>query len=357
MEKDRNGNYNDKTDLTQDSKKDNVDKAYYKDLYNDLPGEVVDILMKTHPLMGKQEEDASISSSTKGQDIHEDDTRKKTVKEEQKHEVDAEEKEYIPKRKKDETSNVLEETESVLAEKKHKSTMNRNTMDYEDEDDRIQFVQMKVKVKQKPSPMDNIEEPSTKKKRKSKKKSKENYYDTYPEDIDFAEKEKEENLACLYSDEDFEDEKFELDKNKKTLLVVCGVAVFVVGVLLFQSISLKGKLSKAQEEIATFQDVSSKYEELQMEKLTLEDEINALRNGEPIDSDKTKDASDKKTSDTKEKSNGEYEIYVTKPNDTFWDIAQSVYGNGAYYTKILEANGLQESDPIHEGQELKIPKQ
>lgn len=30
-----------------------TDKGYYEDLYNDLPKEVVDILMQTHPLMGK----------------------------------------------------------------------------------------------------------------------------------------------------------------------------------------------------------------------------------------------------------------------------------------------------------------
>ena len=29
------------------------DKGYYEDLYTDLPKEVVDILMQTHPLMGK----------------------------------------------------------------------------------------------------------------------------------------------------------------------------------------------------------------------------------------------------------------------------------------------------------------
>ena len=32
-----------------------TDKGYYEDLYNDLPKEVVDILMQTHPLMGKND--------------------------------------------------------------------------------------------------------------------------------------------------------------------------------------------------------------------------------------------------------------------------------------------------------------
>ena len=33
-----------------------TDKGYYEDLYNDLPKEVVDILMQTHPLMGKNDD-------------------------------------------------------------------------------------------------------------------------------------------------------------------------------------------------------------------------------------------------------------------------------------------------------------
>ena len=32
-----------------------TDKEYYNDLYQDLPQEVQDILMQTHPLMGKNE--------------------------------------------------------------------------------------------------------------------------------------------------------------------------------------------------------------------------------------------------------------------------------------------------------------
>ncbi|WP_443639054.1 hypothetical protein [Anaerotignum faecicola] len=44
-----------------------TDKGYYEDLYNDLPKEVVDILMQTHPLMGKNDDlEATPPSETRG---------------------------------------------------------------------------------------------------------------------------------------------------------------------------------------------------------------------------------------------------------------------------------------------------
>ena len=39
-----------------------TDKGYYEDLYTDLPKEVVDILMQTHPLMGKNDSDAEATA-------------------------------------------------------------------------------------------------------------------------------------------------------------------------------------------------------------------------------------------------------------------------------------------------------
>lgn len=39
-----------------------ADKEYYADLYNDLPKEVQDILMQTHPLMGRANEDTEAAA-------------------------------------------------------------------------------------------------------------------------------------------------------------------------------------------------------------------------------------------------------------------------------------------------------
>lgn len=42
--------------------------------------------------------------------------------------------------------------------------------------------------------------------------------------------------------------------------------------------------------------------------------------------------------------------------DTMWTIAQSQLGNGAEYQKILDANGLKESDTLAPGTVIKIPQ-
>ena len=49
--------------------------------------------------------------------------------------------------------------------------------------------------------------------------------------------------------------------------------------------------------------------------------------------------------------------YTVQPGDTLWKISQEMYGNGAHYMKIFEANQpmLENPDRIFPGQELKIP--
>ena len=54
----------------------------------------------------------------------------------------------------------------------------------------------------------------------------------------------------------------------------------------------------------------------------------------------------------------ESETYTVQSGDTLWKISEQVYGDGAIYMKIFEANtGLLESpDQIFPGQELTIPR-
>lgn len=47
--------------------------------------------------------------------------------------------------------------------------------------------------------------------------------------------------------------------------------------------------------------------------------------------------------------------YTVKSGDSLWAIAEKMYGNGSYFTKIMNANGLS-SITIHVGQVLKIPE-
>jgi nucleoid-associated protein YgaU len=65
-------------------------------------------------------------------------------------------------------------------------------------------------------------------------------------------------------------------------------------------------------------------------------------------------------SDTTSDAGGESEVrtYTVQAGDTLWKIAEAMYGSGAKYMKIFEANSdiLDNPDLIHPGQELKIPE-
>ncbi|MGV6987649.1 peptidoglycan-binding protein LysM [Testudinibacter sp. P80/BLE/0925] len=52
------------------------------------------------------------------------------------------------------------------------------------------------------------------------------------------------------------------------------------------------------------------------------------------------------------------EFYVIEKGDTLWKIAEKAYGNGAKYTKIVEANKevIKDADKIFPGQKIRIPK-
>jgi hypothetical protein len=369
MEKEKQGKpIDDKTLIPEKNLKEtDGDKAYYKDLYQDLPGEVVEILMQTHPLMGKKDMDpeATAYRYKRGTAGHDVETIKRARMQQVGQEIDAQMQEaqsYVPKRAKQNEDSEHGHNVEEKQKKENKTAPSSNTMQYEDEDDRVQYIKIKTDDKKKRR---YVEEKTEHKKRKHKKNS-DIAENSFIDDFDFIKKEKEEHLNCLYEEDEYEDEGFNLDDSTKKILLMGGIGLCLLIVLFIQCVSLSGKLAKAKEEIAAFNDISTKYEELQMEKLTLEDEIKALRNGEPFEKEASlgensaqsvEKPSDSSTTQTQNTSTDEYEIYTAKQDDTFWDISKSFYGNGAYYTRILEANGLKESDIIREGQQLKIPKQ
>ena len=47
--------------------------------------------------------------------------------------------------------------------------------------------------------------------------------------------------------------------------------------------------------------------------------------------------------------------YTVVAGDNLWNIAKAFYGNGAAYTKIVEANGIKDANLIYAGQKLVIP--
>ena len=95
--------------------------------------------------------------------------------------------------------------------------------------------------------------------------------------------------------------------------------------------------------------------------MQLEEKLDAIQNPNGSankDSKADEDAdsnSDDSASDSSNASTGAGKEYTIKDGDTLWTIAQSQLGNGADYQKILDANGMKESDALKPGNKIKIP--
>ena len=95
--------------------------------------------------------------------------------------------------------------------------------------------------------------------------------------------------------------------------------------------------------------------------MQLEEQLDAIQNPDANadnadeNADDNEDADDNSTSGNTSTSTGAGKEYTIKEGDTMWTIAQSQMGNGADYQKILDANGMKESDPLKPGNKIKIP--
>ena len=114
-----------------------TDKGYYEDLYNDLPKEVVDILMQTHPLMGKNDDLEATAYRARRPQRRED---VEEVKEARMQQVGNEINEVsrAPQQEGDPTRYVSRRARN--AESAHTSAPKGNTMNQDDYDDGIQYV-------------------------------------------------------------------------------------------------------------------------------------------------------------------------------------------------------------------------
>ena len=132
------------------------------------------------------------------------------------------------------------------------------------------------------------------------------------------------------------------------------VAVVLIIFLIFRTVSLSSKLEEVQNQLTQSQDYKQKYEDMQLENMQLQ---------EKLDGKDTKTTGNSDTADTKADTKKGHRIHILrhqgiycKDGDTMWTIAQSQLGNGAEYQKILDANGLKESDTLAPGTVIKIPQ-
>lgn len=338
-----------------------TDKGYYEDLYNDLPKEVVDILMQTHPLMGKNDDLEATAYRARRPQRRED---VEEVKEASMQQVGNEINEVsrAPQQEGDPTRYVSRRARN--AESAHTSAPKGNTMNQDDYDDGIQYVSVlparkKSKIVEEVTLQTAAPAKHHGKKKKHKKEREpfddmgmeERDYRPRYEDMDFEERAKQEHLDSLYDDEYYDD----YGRGRGKLPMILGViAVVLIIFLIFRTVSLSSKLEEVQNQLTQSQDYKQKYEDMQLENMQLQEKLDGKDTKTTGNSDTADTKADTKK-DTASTSSGTKE-YTVKDGDTMWTIAQSQLGNGAEYQKILDANGLKESDTLAPGTVIKIPQ-
>ncbi|MEA4816003.1 MAG: LysM peptidoglycan-binding domain-containing protein [Lachnospiraceae bacterium] len=375
-----------KDNINQDSSEytnssDYGDSKYYSKLYDDLPKEIVELLMKEHPLMddGKKTESIRLyneeTSEGKAEDFIEKDA-----------ETDATFKFSTGRFDSSRVKRENEETISRMFDEKKKSSASKDNMD---DDDYIQIIKHKEPImrnrKTIPRQYDAHEGEafsSTKNQmeRTPPKPSREprNTEEAYPKKqrvkrhpVDYEKMTKEDALNEFFSNnknkyDDYEDDV--LGKTNKYFLIAAVVLVCLTAFFTFRSISLSGKLAKVNASVSEYEKMASDYNQLKLEKIALDEEASGLRvKAEKYDelmagqaeTSEGGEASGNQASSgqtTGGQTTGSYSTYTVTAGDTFWGIAEKTYGNGVYFSRILEANGLTENSGLQIGQTLKIPK-
>lgn len=354
-----------------------ADKEYYADLYNDLPKEVQDILMQTHPLMGRANEDTEAAAYRTRRPQRED---VEEVKEARMQQVSSEINEIkrAPQQEGDPTRYVSRRARSMESEYAESP---RGSMAEDDYNEDIQYVSVmparkKSRIMEEVTIQTSAPQKSGMKKKKQKKEREEMPFSDMErsgdrpryEDIDFEERAKQEHLDSLYGDG--YDDDYRGGGRSKLPLILGIVGLVLIIFLIFKTVTLSSQLEEAQQKVTETQDLNEKYEQVQLEKMQLQEELDALQNpdgaaaqenteGNADDSETTTgdstSGSDSNTSSSSSGSSSGTTEYTVQQGETPWSMAQKFYGNGAEYTKILEANGLQEGDNIQPGDVLKIP--
>lgn len=354
-----------------------ADKEYYADLYNDLPKEVQDILMQTHPLMGRANEDTEAAAYRTRRPQRED---VEEVKEARMQQVSSEINEIkrAPQQEGDPTRYVSRRARSMESEYAESP---RGSMAEDDYNEDIQYVSVmparkKSRIMEEVTIQTSAPQKSGMKKKKQKKEREEMPFSDMErsgdrpryEDIDFEERAKQEHLDSLYGDG--YDDDYRGGGRSKLPLILGIVGLVLIIFLIFRTVTLSSQLEEAQQQITETQDLNERYEQVQLEKMQLQEELDALQNpdgaaaqenteGNADDSETTTgdstSGSDSNTSSSSSGSSSGTTEYTVQQGETPWSMAQKFYGNGAEYTKILEANGLQEGENIKPGDVLKIP--
>lgn len=362
----------------------NTQKNNNDGVFEDFPKEIVHLLMKTHPIK-PGEEDSEFSTMSSRDEI----------RAARKHRLEEGKKEYPhaakeAKAKKDEIAENQIEQPDEIEQPDFNKTM--AVIFDDDDDDMVQLVRHKsrkkgyakgfstkataqfeeiertVKVEKTPRP--NMKKESRHSEAEeaettecSEMPERKKIFDGYDDNEENAVDKKSILDSFFCDNDDYEYDNDEKRIKAKNIVMVGGIVLALVFAVLFiKTISLTGKLNKAETKIQAYEEIQAKNEELKLNVLTLEEEVGKLKSGETEDAatmpiDDVVGETEAKTAEAVQPPTGEFDTYTIKDGDSYWTIAAEVYGNGALYQKILDFNNLTENDKIKPGEVLKIPKQ
>ena len=194
------------------------------------------------------------------------------------------------------------------------------------------------------------------------KRSEEDFFDIQSE-------EDRQRVLDTFTKENQQEYDYDYDEEPRPVLKVIGfvlVAILVIAVvaLAIRNVSVTAALNETTQQLESLQNVQQENEDLKLQIVSLEEQ---LKQGAPAtteDGETTTETTTEETTTTTEGTQGTAsntsssasDTYTVQEGDIAWTIAEKVYGNGAQYQKILDANGLTESDYLQPGQVLKIPR-
>lgn len=370
-------------------------REYYKNLYGDLPEDVAEMLIGTHPLMKKEVSD-ELTHSIKIKSAREKNLRAVTeTDDEADNEQEAGfEEEDIASASKDPVEDIVEpedlhdyvgditnftkglvtpsakkqksETHHVVEETKYEEPKSEDDITAEqvakmlggvdvepiDQDEFEEFEEVDQRPRKKVRKEDRAE-------KSSKPKRSHRQIDEKALELDNIEKQA--NLNELFrEDDDYYEEKH--SGNSVLRIVIIVVAVVVLAFFIYKVASLSGQVTKLNEQVTSYKTMETEYEQLKLDNLSLTEQVESLQaqlGGNAGGDGSTTEPSDTNSSGsaqtTPANTNSGSKTYTVQAGDTFWGIATKMYGNGSYYDRILTANGLTENDKIREGMTLTIP--
>ena len=147
------------------------------------------------------------------------------------------------------------------------------------------------------------------------------------------------------------------------------IVIFVMTALIFKINSVNARLDEANAKLASVGDESADYQRALIENGGLKDQIAELEEEieilkEQLSSAATSSGAPSQSTDVNQPSqpnqpnqsveSGEFTMYTVQQGDTLSRIASRFYGNSGEYQKIMDANGLTNTN-IYPSQPLKIP--